>query len=210
MQDIGPVADSSLYLLWCGSVVSETGVQYLCTRELPHVCAVSCVAQYGSILGYSSQDFSRGEESECSSAWITSWLAVWLIFLLKYFPQERLWNVTAKWVQEASSCNKCCTPPLCHWRKWFIFLPSLFLPLLLVCWLIFFPVDFSVQSTTLFLRADLGPFLCKRELFKRQDWKCNCGVAFCILSKKGRCYCKPVSMDFHELKESCVTDSVRE
>lgn len=106
MQDIGPVSDSSLYLLWCGSVVSETGVQYLCTRELPHVCAVSCIAQYGSILGYSSQDSSQGEESECSSAWITSWLAVWLIFLLKYFPQERLWNVTAKWVQEASSCNQ--------------------------------------------------------------------------------------------------------
>lgn len=110
-QDVAPVSESGLYLLWHGSVVSETGVQYLCTMKLSCVCAVNCIAQYGSNLGYSSQDSSPGEESECSSVWITSWLAVWLIFLLKYFPQERLWNVSAKWVQEASSCNQVlCSP----------------------------------------------------------------------------------------------------
>ena len=146
---------------------------------------------------------------------------MWLISLPKCFPQERLWNVTTKWVQEASSGNQMLYPARPRPRprppprlpsEEVVHILALSVPTAspCLCWFLFFPVDLSVQSTTLLSRADLSPFQCKTELFKCQGWKCNCDVAFCIVSKKGSCYFKPVGINFHELEESCVADSVQE
>jgi len=69
------------------ALVSEIAVQYLCTVELPHVCAVSCIAQHGNILGY-SRLFSerRVRMQQCVNNFMISCVAD---FLTKMFSPRK-------------------------------------------------------------------------------------------------------------------------